>query len=222
MTLETRERVLQAAERLVAQHGVDGLSLRQVAASAGQRNNSVVQYHFGTKERLIEEVFAYRIRDIEAMRRETLAGLDEEGREHDVRALLEALILPLARSLRSPGSESHYLRFAARVYQDVGPEPFAREFEENRGMRRCFALLTEALGHLPEPIRTQRLQMVSIHYLNSLAEWERRLQNDPATAGTEIFVNNLVDTCVGLLKAPVTSGTRLVLESAAVVSDQTG
>jgi AcrR family transcriptional regulator len=218
--METKERVLLAAERLVARHGVDGLSLRQVASAAGQRNNSVVQYHFGTKERLIEEVFAFRIHNIEAVRREMIAGLEEEGRMRDVRALLEALILPLAESLGSSGPESHYLRFAARVYRDIGPKPFAKEFEENSGMRQCFALLSSALEHLPEPIRAQRLQMVAIHYLNSLAEWERRLQNDMARLGRELLVSNLVDTCVGLLTAPVSSGTRLALSSSVSSSDQ--
>jgi AcrR family transcriptional regulator len=49
----TRERILTAAERLFAEHGVSAVSNRQVAEAAGQGNTAVVGYHFGTKADLI-------------------------------------------------------------------------------------------------------------------------------------------------------------------------
>ena len=57
----TKEQIVLAAERLFAEHGIDGVSLRQIGVAAGNGNNSAVQYHFGTKDRLVQAVFEYRL-----------------------------------------------------------------------------------------------------------------------------------------------------------------
>ena len=52
----TKERILAAAETLFAQRGFDGASLRQLTSDAGV-NLAAVNYHFGSKEKLVEQVF---------------------------------------------------------------------------------------------------------------------------------------------------------------------
>ncbi|MET0908751.1 MAG: helix-turn-helix domain-containing protein, partial [Ilumatobacteraceae bacterium] len=54
-------RIVEVAERLFALHGIDGVSLRQIAAAAGTANNSAVNYHFGSKDGLITAIFQYRL-----------------------------------------------------------------------------------------------------------------------------------------------------------------
>lgn len=49
----TRSKLLDAAETLIARHGPDAVHLRDVGRLAGQRNNSVVQYHFGTYDAVL-------------------------------------------------------------------------------------------------------------------------------------------------------------------------
>ncbi|WP_198347793.1 TetR family transcriptional regulator [Nocardia terrae] len=56
MTADARLLLINAAERLIAQHGYAALSLRQVGVVAGQRNNSAAQYHFGTKDGRLEAI----------------------------------------------------------------------------------------------------------------------------------------------------------------------
>ncbi|WP_323135376.1 helix-turn-helix domain-containing protein, partial [Dyella silvatica] len=63
----TKERSLGAAEVLFAQHGFDGASLRQLTAAAGV-NLAAVNYHFGSKDRLIEEVFRRRLDELNGRR----------------------------------------------------------------------------------------------------------------------------------------------------------
>ena len=67
----TKERILGAAEELFAQHGFAGTSLRQVTSRADV-NIAAVNYHFGSKENLVNEVFRRRMDD---MSRERLAAL---------------------------------------------------------------------------------------------------------------------------------------------------
>ena len=56
-TPDTRERLLDAAEHLFAHHGIGSTSLRSITAEA-ETNLASVHYHFGSKEALIEAVFA--------------------------------------------------------------------------------------------------------------------------------------------------------------------
>src|SRR5215475_8480886 len=67
----TKERILGAAETLFARHGFAGASLRQVTAAANV-NLAAVNYHFGSKENLINEVFRRRLDDLNTERLKAL------------------------------------------------------------------------------------------------------------------------------------------------------
>jgi AcrR family transcriptional regulator len=57
----TVDRLIEVAERLFAERGLDGVSLRQIATEAGTSNNSAVRYHFGSKDALIATIIEYRL-----------------------------------------------------------------------------------------------------------------------------------------------------------------
>ena len=59
-----RDAILLAAERLLAEYGMHGASLRQISEAAGQKNTSAIHYHFGSREQLIEAVFIHRMEGI--------------------------------------------------------------------------------------------------------------------------------------------------------------
>ena len=71
--IDTRERILDAAERLFMAHGYDGTSMRQITGDAGV-NLAAVNYHFGSKESLMQEVFRRRL---DWLNDERLRVLDE-------------------------------------------------------------------------------------------------------------------------------------------------
>ncbi|MGQ9368673.1 TetR/AcrR family transcriptional regulator [Azospirillum sp. ST 5-10] len=87
--------ILDAAERIFALHGFDGTSMRQIAAEAGVAQ-ALLHYHFGSKEKLFEAMFARRsdaINAERAVRLERLFGPDGAGRP-SLEDLLEALFRP--------------------------------------------------------------------------------------------------------------------------------
>ncbi len=57
--MSTRNRILQAAERLFAEKGVENATLKMVTQEAGV-NLAAVNYHFGSKDELIAELFVTR------------------------------------------------------------------------------------------------------------------------------------------------------------------
>src|ERR1700742_5054208 len=94
--LATRVALLDAAERLFSENGIEGTSVREIVREAGA-NLGAINYHFGTKERLALEVFARRL---EPVNRERLARLDALEASTDpakltLEQVLEALIRPV-------------------------------------------------------------------------------------------------------------------------------
>src|ERR1051326_9079064 len=92
----SRLAMILAAERLFAERGIAAVSLREIGAAAGQRNNSAAQYHFGSKQGLVDAVVEHRMGPINERRLALLADLDTSGRGSDLRALVEALVEPFA------------------------------------------------------------------------------------------------------------------------------
>ena len=56
----SKDALLDAAERLIAEHGFE-VPLRDIAKAAGQRNNSAVNYHFRSRQDLVDAVVARRL-----------------------------------------------------------------------------------------------------------------------------------------------------------------
>ena len=106
----TSAALIEAAERLFAEHGVEAVSTRQIGAEIGALNTNVVAYHFGGKDGLIAAVFHHRLPAIDLRRAELLAEIDAAGRGQDIRALLRAFALPLFEQTDAAGQHS-YARF---------------------------------------------------------------------------------------------------------------
>lgn len=73
----TRERILDTAERLFTENGFDATSMRMITGGA-EVNLAAVNYHFGSKEQLFQEVFRRRLT---WLNRERLRLLDELERQ---------------------------------------------------------------------------------------------------------------------------------------------
>ena len=73
---DTKERILDSAEKLFADAGFDGTSLRGITAGAGV-NLAAVHYYFGSKEALVQAVLARRLEPINRRRIDCHRGLRE-------------------------------------------------------------------------------------------------------------------------------------------------
>jgi AcrR family transcriptional regulator len=201
--VDARTRMIEAAERLVAERGVHGVSLREVGAAAGQRNNSAAQYHFGDRAGLVAAVFEHRMVPIDVRRVGLLAELEAADRL-DVRGLVEAFVRPFADALDLADGATSYARFTAAVL-DV-PEladVTAPERPWMSGLRRTFALLADRLDHLPADLADERLRLAATLVVHALADRERRrAAGHPVPTSPTVLTADLVDAVCGLLLAP--------------------
>lgn len=155
----TKERILAAAEALFAQRGFDGASLRQLTASAGV-NLAAVNYHFGSKEKLVEQVFKRRL---DALNQHRLAELDKiAGRPGTtLEDVLAAYIRP-ALELSHEGNGSLFMRVLARAFAEH--DDTLRQFlSENYGhvMRQFTAEFARLLPHLEKAELYWRIDLVT-------------------------------------------------------------
>lgn len=122
LRLDTRERILAVAERLFAQHGFSGTTMRALTREA-QVNLASVNYHFGSKEGLLEQVFRTYLEPINRERARLLDQAQERaaGAPLPVRELLEMFLSPAVRALaeRHGGMPSLLSRLHAEPHPAV-------------------------------------------------------------------------------------------------------
>ncbi len=150
---ETQTRILDVAEELFMLHGFGGTSMRLLTSKA-EVNLAAVNYHFGSKDALIEAVFRRRL---DPMNAERIAELDRLERDAQGKALAPDAIVRafLGASLRMVADESGGGRNFARLLGRTYSEP-AKPIRMTIGqlyagtMERYKAAFERALPHLPK------------------------------------------------------------------------
>lgn len=140
----TRRRILDAAEKLFAEKGFEATSLRMITAEAGV-NLAAVNYHFRSKDALIDAVIARRIQPINQERLAMLAEATENaaGKPPDLEDIVRAMIAPVFRlRRRDPDAGRRVGLLFGRTYAD--PDEMVRPVFFNH-MREIFGPFTEAL-----------------------------------------------------------------------------
>ena len=117
---ETQIRILDAAEELFMQHGFEAASMRMLTAKAGV-NLAAINYHFGSKDALIEAVFHRRL---DAMNAERIAELDRleqaaAGAPLTAEAIIRAFIGASLRMIEDArGGGRNFIRLLGRAYTE--------------------------------------------------------------------------------------------------------
>ena len=143
---ETRTRILDAAEELFMLHGFEGTSMRLLTAQAGV-NLAAVNYHFGSKDALIEALFRRRL---DPMNEERIAALDRLE-DFSAENIIRAFIRPSLRLIEdAKGGGRNFIRLLGRTYTE--PAKAVRALIGQMyapAMERYKAALERALPQMP-------------------------------------------------------------------------
>lgn len=167
-SLQTRERILNAAEALFAESGFERSSMRKLTAAAGV-NLAAINYHFGSKNALIKAVFERRLVPLNTERVKALDALERvaSGRPLSPAQLIEAFFGPMLRmSLnRADGSSApvghRFIRLLGRAHTESFP--VVREILEDqygRVVERFKAAFFRAMPRIPERELAWRLHFM--------------------------------------------------------------
>jgi AcrR family transcriptional regulator len=203
-SLSAKEKILIAAERLFAWHGIDGASLRQIGSEAGAANNSAVQYHFGSKDQLVQAIVEYRLAGLIARRQELMT----EIRPDDLRSWVQCQVTTVVEQAEKP--DSHYMGFVSELWQ-YGPVRLRAHPEHLRAPVESFhARLRKLLTAIPEPFRTHRIFQAQMFIVHSAAQRERARDENIERFPLPIAIADLIDGMVGFLQAPASADPKAV------------
>lgn len=138
-TQDSQTRILDAAEKVFADYGFKGASLRQIVEEA-KANLATVYYHFGSKEGLMETVFKRRFGPIHEEHFQMLRRLEEEykGGAIPVEKILEAMLTPPLRMATTPGKGETVMRLIGRVVTDPNPQVQELLRRQHRDVRTAY------------------------------------------------------------------------------------
>ena len=201
----TRTRIIDAAEQLFATSGFSAASLRAIT-SAAKVNLAAVNYHFGSKEALIKEVFARHLKPLNSERLELLTALEEHAATPPtVEQIMEAFIGPVLH-MRSADNRRVILRLLGQAMNQANAKVrrlFTGQFQQV--LERFLAALHRALPQLPKQDLSWRFffSVGSMTHTMAMADELKRMTKgtcDPSD--TDALVQQMVRFTAAGMAAP--------------------
>ncbi|NQT73660.1 MAG: TetR/AcrR family transcriptional regulator [Chloroflexi bacterium] len=204
----TKSKILDAAEKLFAEKGYEGTSIRAIC-SAARANVAAVHYHFGGKECVAEAIMERRMEVLSVRRKKLLDDLFSKNDTPTVRSLIGTLVLPLAELIDSKGNSGlAYVKMLAHLFNerpDLIWTVFMKYNSDNR--TRQAEGIVRALPHISVEVLDRRQTLATAAALHWLANPIYFTMEGPDViqrpGGTEI-VSELIDFLAGGLSAPLT------------------
>ena len=206
---DTRSRILDAAEQLFMAHGFEATTMRMITASA-HANLAAVNYHFGSKESLIEEVFRRRLGVLNSRLIAALDILEHAANGAPVRPskIVEAFF---GEALRMASDSSYggpvFMRLLGRTLTE--PNEFVRGFlqrEYAAAVARYKAALFKALPDTSHEEIVWRLHFMlgaTSHAISGSDALNLLGEGTLGNSHPEILYERLMTFLLGGLRAPL-------------------
>jgi AcrR family transcriptional regulator len=151
---QTRDRILDAAERLFADDGFEGASIRAIV-DAAKVNLAAVHYHFRSKEALLEAVLTRRISVVNESRLQRLHEAEAAAAPQppSAEAVLRAFIVPTVELAQRTESGATFVQLMSRMFTEPRfsiQEYLGKNFGDT--MARFSQALVRSLPHLPRGV----------------------------------------------------------------------
>jgi AcrR family transcriptional regulator len=175
---DVRARLLDAAESLFAERGIEAVSLREIAAQAEQRNNSAVIYHFGDKRGLLDALIADRVGKVECARRRLIERAADLSR-CDAATLLKLLWQPLMQ-IDAKRDRHYFIHFqlAYQVQNKGSEKPTSMDPIHHPASAQIMAELEMRFAHLSAKQMRYRLRLTAMMFWSAVA-WHDHMALSP-------------------------------------------
>jgi AcrR family transcriptional regulator len=208
----TKDLLMNMGEQLFGRFGIDAVSLREIAAAAGQTSSNAVQYHFKDKHGLVLAILNDRLHRHEAQRRERLENL-QGVRSYEPRDLL-LILWESVTSIRGPDGQYSFCRFMLQyLLQPKGPDHPTRDLAAYRRSRKVpieFAslltwnrLLRDCYQDLTAAQFDYRLKAVATMFLATVVEHDNAQLIVQPRKHAEFNLEPITDLAIAALCAPV-------------------
>jgi AcrR family transcriptional regulator len=221
-TADTRERILDAGERLFMAHGYEGTSMRLITSEASV-NLAAVNYHFGSKESLMQEVFRRRLDWLNEERMRVLDRMEKEagGKPLKPSQIVEGFFGTLLRMVddKERGGET-FLRLLGRTLTE--PSEFIRTFladEYATVMERYKEAFFRAMPDVPKAEIVWRFHFMlgatsyaiaGTDALRLVTDWQ--IEESDAVDRSDRLVPRLMSFLLGGLRSPLPNYENLTVD----------
>ncbi|MCK0068911.1 TetR/AcrR family transcriptional regulator [Kordiimonas laminariae] len=192
----TRTALIEAAERLIAQNGLADVSTREILQEAGQRNQSALQYHFGSKEGLISATINERTGQMDKRRQEMIEKLSDDP---SMREILEVMVLPLCELIENDAAGKNYLIFLAQAITQPSWDLRAiiKEYDI-KGLDLAYQFYDKKLAHLSNEERKLRQAVGYDLTILSLTRW--CLSDDENKRSLEDMIEFVINSTIAVVE----------------------
>lgn len=206
---------MRAAEQLIAERGVENVSIRHIVNAAQQKNESALQYHFKTLSGLLDAIHAERAIEIQNKRARILETLLDTSPTPALRQLCELMVAPTFLLARSDTGFRRYVKAFGHLLALTESSPLqviSRQGGGGASGEQVGFLLRESLPHLDEDAFRRRLE-ASVMLCSASMYRQARQSNAFRGRQSDLFFHNLVDALTGLFSAPVSDEAKGLSQS---------
>ena len=206
----TQAALKRAAERLVAKRGIGNVSIREIVATAGQKNESALQYHFGNLAGLIQAIQRERSDEIRAMRQILLDELLAETSSPTLRQVCALMVQPVFELAKGDAGFRHFVRAFGHGPALTRTSALAIVTSHGAGGQsgeRLNLLLRNLLPHLDADAYQRRMES-AVRLCSASVYHHARQKSAFRGRDADLFYHHLLDALAGLLSADTSEQTR--------------
>lgn len=206
----TKNALMRAAEKLIAERGVENVSIREIVAAAGQKNESALQYHFNNLSGLLVAIHSERSEQVRSKRADLLEALLASTPEPSLRQLCSLMIEPTFQLARSGVAFRRYIKAFGHelALSESSPlQSVSRKGGGGAAGAELGRLLQQALPHLDKTDYRRRME-AAVLLCSSAMYHHARQSNAFRGPSSDMFLQSLIDALSGLLGAPVSADTQ--------------
>ena len=194
---ETRRKFIDSAELLFGTKGIDQVRTKELLAAAEQKNESALQYHFGSRAGLIDAIMKDRMQELDLQRQKLISVLEEDGQIEDPNALVRTMLQPIAERVAKSDNGPAFIGLLAQVAALPGASfPDMIERYELIGAKKARDHLLAMAQDLPEGILQQRDRLTLNMAASALKAW-----TEHRDVSFDEMLNDLIATIVAVFLA---------------------
>ena len=206
---DTRNKLMRAMEKLSAEKGPENVSVKELVAETGQRNESVLQYYFGNKAGLLAAIHKARFTQTQVKRREMLTDCLAKKVSPSLRDLCHLMVGPTFQLCKSDKGHRQWVKaWGAKNAALLNPSLEEEVIDEGNSMHIIKNFLKSLLPHLDDTMFENRCLNL-IRFLNLSMSNQARENGGFSGRKGELFLSNLVDLLVGMFMAEVSGETEV-------------
>lgn len=208
----TKEKIKVVALKLFAQNGLESVSVRDINRAAGQKNAGSINYHFSSRDDLIRELMVDVAKAIDREHLRRITEAEAQGGPHSIRDVVDILVATPSLSTDRRFQSDYSLRFLNLAVMSRREMLFDAMRGEDVGTRKCLAHIARLAPGMPPELLRQRLTLMMIYLFSAASSREEALNATSGRIWERLWGNssareNLTDTIVGIICAPVSAET---------------